>query len=119
MAYDGTHLWFHGHNYSMDEEEFLKVDVSDPLNPALEESYPNAAQLQALAWDGTQFWGLTSSQGYLVRMDPATFETEATYSVPDLDLDFYGLAAVGSDFYLLGKDESVTPEQAVIVKVTP
>lgn len=119
MAWDGSYLWLYGRGYESNAYEILKIDSDDPANTLLSTSTFDL-RLRGLTWDdhGKSFWAVGSQGVY--KIDPATMKVTATYQVPDTDVDWYGIAAVGTDLYLVGQAEvSGSPTTAVFAKVTP
>ena len=59
--------------------------------------------LRALTFRGSELWGVTSAYPQaVVKIDPTTFTISATYTVPDLSVQWAGIAAVGTQLQLLG-----------------
>ncbi len=109
IAWDGTNLWLSGRNSDPSQYELLKiqVDFTTPPPPAPAHSIVETYvfnQLNALTWDGTHFWCLSGYSSTISKIDPVEFKAVESYKLPDPDVEWRGLAVVGTDIYLLGYD---------------
>ncbi len=121
IAWDGTNLWLNGKNDDTSKYELLKVGVSWPVitfndpDDVYEFDY-----LDALTWDGASLWSLSGrSNASIAKIDPVSLKAVETYRGPDPDIHWEGIAAVGSDLYLLGTDRDKSDNKGVIFQVTP
>jgi len=80
-------------------------------------------ELQALTWDGEHFWAIVArSASPIVKIDPATFQTVATYKILHVDPyfhDYLGIAAVGEDLDILVREWVSDPTTTMIIRATP
>lgn len=120
MAWDGEFLWLAGQSDSNRRHSFLKVDTA---TKALVSENRFDIELNGLTWDGEYFWAVVAlSASPIVKIDPATFQTVATYEIPGVDPffhDYLGIAAVGGELYILVKEWVSDPTTAMIIRATP
>ena len=120
MAWDGEFLWLAGQSDASRRRDFLKVDTATKL--LLSENRFDI-ELNALTWDGGHFWAIVAqSASPIVKIDPATFQTVASYEIPGVDPyfhDYVGIAAVGEDLYILVREWVSDPTTAMIIRATP
>jgi hypothetical protein len=118
LAFDaaGGALWISGRAASSDEGRLVRVQTD--LEPdQVQLSGPFATDLQALAFDGSNLWGLTAdSPRNLLRIDPLTGDATATFTVPDAAIEWIGVASVGGQIFLLGASGS---GEGVLASFTP
>jgi hypothetical protein len=104
LAFDAAAgaLWIAGRASSSSEGRLLRVETD--LEPdVLQSSTPFATDLQALAFDGTDLWGLTAGfPRSVLRIDPLSGHTTASFTVPDASVEWTGLALVGGELFLVG-----------------
>ncbi len=74
--------------------------------------------LNGMTWDGTNMWALAGSglSTAIVQIDMTTFSALATYGTPDSAVDWQGIAAVGGNLFLIGRENA---NQGVLMEVTP
>lgn len=118
IAWDGTHLWLYGYSYDLAKDQLLKVD-SNAEPDSLEDSY-DFDRIDVLTWDGSNFWALSGygATAVIVKIDPIELKAIATYKTPHSNIRWMGIATVGSDLYLLGRDNT-KEYKGVITHVTP
>jgi hypothetical protein len=104
MAYDptGDRLWLHGRPFDSQFGQFFIVNTNGEPDIVEDEMSFNR-DLRALAFDGTELWGIaTVVSQTVVRIDPATGKVLDSFEVPDEDTSWSGLVFAGSHMYLLG-----------------
>jgi hypothetical protein len=69
--------------------------------------------VQSLSWDGSALWGLQGPK--LFRIDPLTGLVTATYALPDVSVEWRGVAAVNGELYVIGRSGA----DGVLVSVAP
>lgn len=111
-------LWLHGRD---DDgiEKFLKVNSG--VEPDVLSGAPVDFDLrfESMAWDGSNFWALTriAFPQVIVKIDGNTLQTLATYKTPNEMVDWRGIAAVGSNIYLIGED--MISNEGILQQLTP
>ncbi len=120
MAVDtsGGILWIQGRHNTNKTELLLRVD-SGAEPDVLLDSFTFGVEARGLTWDGTRLWGVVRPGGIsqtIVQIDPTNGEITATYRNPSLALSLSGIAAVGSDLYVIGSDRS---NRTQILQLTP
>jgi hypothetical protein len=69
-----------------------------------------------MTWDGANLWALVgSSPQAVVRIDVNAARVVATFVVPDSSVQWQGIAAVGSQLFLVGRSGAT----GVLVGVSP
>lgn len=120
MAWDGEYLWIAGLSDSSRRHDLLKVDTSAKV---LLSANRFDIELNGLTWDGEYLWAVVAqSASPIVKIDPTTFQSVATYEIPGVDPyfhDYLGIAAVGEDLYILIKQWVSDPPTAMIIRATP
>jgi hypothetical protein len=114
IAYDpvGNVLWLHGQDRTGGPSRFLKVNSDAEPDVLLAEPVFDVF-MSGLSWDGAALWGVADSS--LVRIDPDTAQATASFHIPDASVDWRGVAAVGSELFLLGE----VAGRGVLIGVTP
>jgi hypothetical protein len=118
LAWDGTHLWVEGRRDADNKNSLYKVDAN--AEPDLLIAIYESINLNALAFDGTDFWGLSFYHGSkLVRFEltASRISVLASYEIPDSTINWNGLEVVGNDIFLLG-DDYTSPKPGIIRKVS-
>ena len=118
IAYDnsGNFLWLHGYSYDTNKRTLLKVN-SNAEPDVLISAVDLDISIRSMSWEGTHLWALTSTYPpVIVRIDPTTAQSTATYIVPDRTVNWYGIASTGSQIFLLGSDSS---NKGIIISITP
>jgi hypothetical protein len=79
------------------------LDVDGEAEPdTLLAGFSFVDDVQALAHDGTELWGLTGDDS-VARIDPATGRATATFLVADVQTEWVAIAAAGGQVFLLGR----------------
>ena len=118
LAFDAAAgaLWISGRSNDSFNEGRLARAITDGEPDFLQMSGPFDTRLAALAFDGTVLWGLTEdSPRTVVRIHPLNGNAEASFTVPDATVEWYGIASVGGQLFLLG---SSTAGDGVIASFT-
>ncbi|MCG8406668.1 MAG: hypothetical protein MI923_15845 [Phycisphaerales bacterium] len=97
-------LWLHGKFKDTNHYGFLKVNAEGPEPDKLLDSVEFDDELKSIASEGRFLWAITSYPQRIVQIDLETLLATATYEVPDSDIEWRGIAVVGSCLYLIGKD---------------
>jgi hypothetical protein len=109
-------LWIAGNSADSYAGRLLQV-ATDVEPDTLVSSAAFATELRALAFDGSNLWGLTQDAPQSVlRIDPATARATATYAVPAASVDWRGVAAVAGQIFLVGATPS---NEGVLVAYAP
>jgi len=95
-------LWLAGTNSNANETRLMRVNSNASPNVLIGVTKFNVA-LRGLTFKSTELWGLTSNfPQSVVKIDTSTFKVTDTYAVPDLSIQWSGIAAVGTQLHLLG-----------------
>lgn len=95
-------LWLAGYNGLTNETRLVRINSNANPNVLIGVTRFNVS-LRALTFRGSELWGVTSAYPQaVVKIDPTTFTISATYTVPDLSVQWAGIAAVGTQLQLLG-----------------
>jgi len=106
MAYDSVddRLWLHGRLQSTGLASFSIVDTNGEPD-VLVQSIPFNRELRALAFDGTDMWGVvTMASQSVVRVNAVTGEVLESFEVPDEAVVWSGLTFDPFHMYMLGTD---------------
>jgi len=118
LAYDasGGVLWMAGYSSAAGGYRLFQVDsVAEPDVLLASSSFDT--RLASIAWDGTWLWGLAeTSPPTVVRIDTTLSRAAATYSIPDESVQWYGIAVVGSQIFLVGRNSA---GEGVVAIFTP
>ena len=118
IAYDetGNVLWLQGFSFDEGIRKLLKVNSN--LEPdVLISSVELNISLSSMAWDGTHLWGLASSfPQVIVKINPNTAQSIGTFSIPDTSVQWYGIASVSTQLFLIGRNST---NDGVLIGVTP
>jgi hypothetical protein len=116
-AFDGTRLWIHGYNFSLQRQELWKVNEA---GDAIETKKVMDFDVAALAWDGSSLWAILGfGDPAVFKIDPATLQVTATYTSPIHGVTWQGIASDGTDLYLLATTNGSGTSTAKILKVRP
>jgi hypothetical protein len=118
MAYDSSAnvLWLQGRD-AANVRRFLSVNSNAEPDLLLGSSVFDVS-LNGMTWDGTNMWALADfgPSAAIVQIDMTTFSAVATYETPDSAVDWRGIAAVGGNLFLIGRDNA---NQGVLMEVSP
>lgn len=118
LAFDAAAgaLWISGRSNESGEGRLARA-ITDGEPDVLQMSGPFATSLAALAFDGSVLWGLTEdSPRSVVRIHPLNGNADASFMVPDLTVEWYGIASVGGQLFLVGASAA---GEGVIASFTP
>lgn len=95
-------LWLAGSNSVASESRLMRINSNANPNVLIGVTRFNIS-MRALTFRGTELWGVTSSYPQsVVKIDTSTFKVIDTYAVPDLSVQWAGIAVVGTQLQLLG-----------------
>jgi len=95
-------LWLAGSNSLANESRLVRINSNANPNVLIGVTRFNVG-LRGLTFRNGELWGLTSAfPQSVIRIDTATFKITDTYSVPDLSIQWVGIAAAGTQLHLLG-----------------
>lgn len=123
IAFDPANstLWLQGFSFLLQNGRIMKV--SSDLEPdVLVQTVDFDVRLRSWTWDGTWLWGITLQQS-VVRIDPVTLKSVATYESPDPSIEWAGIASApataggGASLYLIGQDDLTS--EGVLIEVQP
>ncbi len=108
LAYNSVEdlLWIHGRPFDSQFGQFFLVDTRSEPDVVVETLSFNR-DLRALAFDGTDMWGIVQiASQTVVRINTITGEVFESYEIPDEDVTWSGLSIDPFSMYLLGTDAS-------------
>jgi len=117
IAYDGPGnvLYLHGFASATGVQQLLRVNSNaepDVLLGAAD--FP--VSLRSMTWDGANLWAIAGfSPQVVIRIDVNAAAAAATYIVPDTSVQWQGIAAVGSQLFLVGSKAG----EGVLINVSP
>ena len=114
----GGILWIQGQDLADESELLLRVDSAAEPDVLLD-TFTFGIEARGLTWDGTRLWGIVRPGGVayvIVEIDPTNGEITANYRNPDLTLRLDGIAAVGSDLWVIGHTSNGATQ---ILQLTP
>lgn len=102
IAFDTTTgvLWLYGWN-DANQGRLLKVDAGGEPD-ALLEAFDLDAYITGMSFSGNQLWALNAYGQTVMRIDPATGQVTGTFLIPDRSASWRGIAATGSQLFVLG-----------------
>jgi len=107
MAFSTTtdRLWLHGRDFDDQFGRFYVMNTNGEPD-IIDQQISFNRDLRALAFDGTELWGLvTVASQSVVRIDTATGQVLASFEVPDEDVSWGGLVFDDlGQMYLMGTD---------------
>ena len=118
VAFDaaGGVLYVHGFSFDLGVSRLLRVNSNaepDVLLGAVD--FP--ASLISMTFDGASLWAILGfpPQQVIARIDVNTARATATFAAPDATVEWQGIAAVGSELFLVGRKDRA----GVLIGVTP
>jgi hypothetical protein len=105
IAYDtvGNVLYLHGFSFDRGISRLLRVN-SNAEPDVLLGAADFSLFLNSMTWDGANLWALVgSSPQAVIRIDVNAARAVATFAVPDNSVQWQGIAAVGSQLFLIGR----------------
>jgi len=102
IAFDAASgaLWLHGWN-DANQGRLMKVDAGGEPDVLLQ-AFDLDASITGMTFAGSSLCGLNVYGQSVVRIDPATGQVTGTFLIPDRSAYWRGIAAVGSQLFLLG-----------------
>jgi hypothetical protein len=119
IAYDdaGNVLWLHGSGRNDNVGRFLKVSSNAEPDVLLQQAdFP--AFLESMTWDGTNVWAIAgfTNDEVIAQIDVTTFKAVDTFENPDPSIQWYGIAAVNGNLFLIGENDA---NEGVLAEVAP
>jgi hypothetical protein len=108
VAWDGSHLWVLGFDYTLSRMHLLELDVSStPATLVADLPASDEAYVQSVVFRAGHLWSVVSFlvQEEIVELDPATGDAIETYASPaflQLQETMLGLAVENNTLYTFG-----------------
>jgi hypothetical protein len=109
----GAVLWLYGYSYDAQTRRLLQVQ-SDLEPDVLLAPLDVGFYVHSLTWDGSALWGLQWTKLY--RIDPLTGLVTDTYALPDVSVEWRGVAAANGELWVIGRSAG---GDGVLVSVAP